>query len=963
MSTPSAPQIVVRPRAFDGELQFWWSTPASNGGSAITGYTLECAAISFSQALSSSTYTYRVSGLTNFTDYTFTLKASNGNGAGPAATFRTVQPCTLLGAPTDLSANIVGLNGISAEWTNAAFGGRILRNVVKAVPTDNSGTVILSTYGDITTRTFSGLDTTKSYRIRVKGFADSGYSQELVSALISFGVLPSDISGLVMWLDGKDQSTLFSDASGNVPLSGNVLRWEDKSGQGNHVFQQVADIGLGPILYGNASYDAVNGYVAFDLSGGALITDVSNAISFFPNNEGTIFVVHKFFDAAPPNQYALYALDVSGNELAKIGRLLKSSEYLGSIDAPTEGNFLYGETGILTATPIVTVGSFDLSECFVYLGNKQTNSLAYSRLKESSNYLMNMPTNYIVGAQLSESVGDHAVGAVIAYNRKLSDTERKSVQTYIQNAFGVNNTETITGVDISGNPFVDNPNQQGYSGNKLGIFNFWRSDWTIDNQPVWYKNSDILLKSFRFDGLYRIKYHLETLADASFSAVFTTEVSGVSLEAGFVVAGSGTANSRFFGKNTRVDLSMNATTWDTFPDPSGTVLQCIATNGQFWVAGSANTPCAMLSANGEYYSKTVSLDLGTSVSAVATNGTIWVASGQNGKMFRSTDLSGETWTEVTGFDTVMSGGARSFAFGEDTSGNQILVGTGYPFNGSNPMVWFDVSGGDISGSTIHVATSMFNSNGGYGVAFGKDSSGNNLWVAVGTNNYPSSCIYSSTDGKTWTGRGNPFGGGTSDSGGYSVAYGNGMWVVGAYTGSPGNGATLAYSLDGITWTVRSNIFSSRVNTVSWDPYSGYWLAAGVDTASNRKFSGNGIIWAGISNNGLTYANTSAPLAPLPNTGGLINDVGCTVFGDISGGSTPTISAGDTIYYSWAVPATAVFKLVSFTLANQDAGTTVNQALVGSGSYQFDNTGTFTLTWTLTTANANTYTYMATITVI
>jgi hypothetical protein len=49
--------------------------------------------------------------------------------------------------------------------------------------------------------------------------------------------VPSDITGLQCWLDASDASTLYDSASGGslVVAGGSVARWEDKSGNGNHV--------------------------------------------------------------------------------------------------------------------------------------------------------------------------------------------------------------------------------------------------------------------------------------------------------------------------------------------------------------------------------------------------------------------------------------------------------------------------------------------------------------------------------------------------------------------------------------------------------------------------------------------------------------------------------------------------------------------------------------------------------
>lgn len=54
---------------------------------------------------------------------------------------------------------------------------------------------------------------------------------------------PDDVSGLVMWLDANDLTTLFQDTGALTPVSADghlVARWNDKSGNGNNVTNGTA---------------------------------------------------------------------------------------------------------------------------------------------------------------------------------------------------------------------------------------------------------------------------------------------------------------------------------------------------------------------------------------------------------------------------------------------------------------------------------------------------------------------------------------------------------------------------------------------------------------------------------------------------------------------------------------------------------------------------------------------------
>jgi len=106
----------------DAQVTVSWAAPASNGGSAITAYTVTSNPGNVTAGTSGAT-TVVVPGLTNGTAYTFTVSATNMNGPGPSsAPSAAVTPSTIPGAPT-LVTGVRGAGSVQLSWVAPASNG------------------------------------------------------------------------------------------------------------------------------------------------------------------------------------------------------------------------------------------------------------------------------------------------------------------------------------------------------------------------------------------------------------------------------------------------------------------------------------------------------------------------------------------------------------------------------------------------------------------------------------------------------------------------------------------------------------------------------------------------------------------------------------------------------------------------------------------------------------------------
>lgn len=233
-------------------------------------------------------------------------------------------------------------------------------------------------------------------------------------------------------------------------------------------------------------------------------------------------------------------------------------------------------------------------------------------------------------------------------------------------------------------------------------------------------------------------------------------------------------------------------------------------------------------------------------------------------------------------------------------------------------------------------------------AYGRDSSGNGLWVAVG--NGTANSIATSNNGITWTGLGKTVHPGTSNYG-KAIVYGldsnnNGIWIAGEVitTGTTGN--TLAYSSNGSIWVgLGKTIFGNACNDIAYGRDSSnrqLWVAAGIG-GNTLAYSYNGISWTGLGL--ITFT-----------TGGYGVTFGTDISGNymwVAGGAGSNTLAYSYNGIAWTGLGNTVFSNVCNKISyNMGVSTNLRWVATGDGTVNNYAVSTNGITWTGSGKNAS-----------
>ncbi|HBU76134.1 MAG: hypothetical protein CL447_01865 [Acidimicrobiaceae bacterium] len=191
-SRPGAPASIAADLG-DGEAVITWTAPTDDGGSVITSYTVTSSPGDTDCTWTSGPLSCTVTGLTNGTEYTFFVTATNAFGTSDPSSTESGTPLSPPGVPRSMSVE-TGIDTITLVWdVPAATGGSDITDYVIEYSVDGSNWLVLEDgVSTATTTTVTGLNNNVDHIFRVAAVnaIGTGPSTQLDTGMMEL-VLPS----------------------------------------------------------------------------------------------------------------------------------------------------------------------------------------------------------------------------------------------------------------------------------------------------------------------------------------------------------------------------------------------------------------------------------------------------------------------------------------------------------------------------------------------------------------------------------------------------------------------------------------------------------------------------------------------------------------------------------------------------------------------------------------------------
>lgn len=221
MSAPSQPNIQLHPMCSDQIITFFWTPPSNSGDAGLSNYVFSCDTPSIMcNYPAGGPATYAITGLTNGTDYQFSLTAQNSNNNSSIAVyFRSVQPGVQSAPPAYAMLTSAGPTAglaLVQRPTNTGSAQAKWLEIITIDPVTGQRKQF-STAGYNTTKYLPGLTNTW-YKFYVQAVNDAGKSYQPPGQFQYYNYPQQFNTGNIfkVWLDYSQQPTFVNGITGDI---------------------------------------------------------------------------------------------------------------------------------------------------------------------------------------------------------------------------------------------------------------------------------------------------------------------------------------------------------------------------------------------------------------------------------------------------------------------------------------------------------------------------------------------------------------------------------------------------------------------------------------------------------------------------------------------------------------------------------------------------------------------------
>jgi fibronectin type 3 domain-containing protein len=218
VTVPGAPTLTGA-AAGDSQISLTWTAPGSNGGSAITGYTVTATPGGFTCA--TPTLGCTIGGLTNGTSYTFKATATNAIGTSAPSNSLSQTPGKPPSAP-NLTGATAGNAQVALTWTApASNGGKQITGYRIYRGTSSATKAAVGTTGNVTSYTDTGRvnGTTYFYEVAaINAMGEGAHSNERSATPITSPSAPQNFTATTSAIAGVDLAWGVPASNGGSPI-------------------------------------------------------------------------------------------------------------------------------------------------------------------------------------------------------------------------------------------------------------------------------------------------------------------------------------------------------------------------------------------------------------------------------------------------------------------------------------------------------------------------------------------------------------------------------------------------------------------------------------------------------------------------------------------------------------------------------------------------------------------------